>query len=222
MAYKPTSLGTGVAMGLQEYVPTAQEQAKMAYAFSPPSSPSTSYANQPMQGYTTTYPTPGYAEAQQKTLTDYIKMAESQAAQARAANLQRYSQIQGIYDEIIARYQPGGGFMAGAEAGLEQQKGRDVASEVAQTISSGLYGTTVPSTAAKRWEMDVGAPQRLKLEDIRTQALSQAQVGKAGVIERREDTYPDYSMIAQLISQSAQTSQAAPRQRSYTDWMQNT
>jgi len=145
--------------------------------------------------------------ASQFDVQSYIKKAESQAAEARAANLQRYSQMQGIYDEIVARYQPGGGFMAGAEAGIEQQKTKDVSSEIAQTVSSGLYGTTVPSTAAKRWEMDVGAPQRLKLEDIRTQALSQAQMQKAGAIERREDVYPDYSMIAQLMAQTAQQPQ---------------
>jgi len=72
-----------------------------------------------------------------------------------------------------------------------------------QMISSGLYGTTTAAGAGRRWEEAVGAPARLRLEDIMMQRLSQAQVGKAGFMERIEEPYPDYAMMAGLMQQGA-------------------
>jgi len=60
------------------------------------------------------------------------------------------------------------------------------------------------AATGRRWEEAVGGPERLKLEDIQMQRLSQAQIGKAGFIERREDIGPDYGMIAQLATQVGQ------------------
>jgi len=74
-------------------------------------------------------------------------------------------------------------------------------------ISSGLFGTQAAAGVGMQWERTVGAPARLRLEDIMMQRLSQAQIGKAQAIERREDIYPDYGLMSQLIAQVA----AAPR-----------
>jgi len=136
-------------------------------------------------------------------ISDILEKFEKAQETAAAANQRRYEQALAIYDEIINRYGPGGTFMAGAEAELERQKERDVAAEIAHSISAGMYGTTRPGTAGRRWEAEVGAPSRLKLEDIRMERLSQAQVGKAGAIERVEDAYPDYALMAGLMSQAA-------------------
>jgi hypothetical protein len=130
-----------------------------------------------------------------------MKLQEA-AEEARKANEERYAQAMKIYEDIEAMYAPGGAFGAGYEAELEATKKRDVASEVSQSISSGLFGTTVPTTAAKRWEETVGAPARLKLEDLRMGKYAEAMGAKAGLIERREDVYPDYSTIANLLMQS--------------------
>jgi len=122
---------------------------------------------------------------------------------ARRANEQRYAQAMSIYDEIIKRYQPGGTFGKAALGQLETQKVRDVGRETQQMISSGLYGTTTTAGLPTKWEAEVGAPSRLRLEDIMMQRLSQAQIGKAGFIERREDVYPDVGAYAGYAAQAA-------------------
>jgi len=134
---------------------------------------------------------------------DILASFEKAQETATAANQKRYEQALAIYDEIIGRYGPGGTFMAGAEAELGRVKERDVSAEMAHSVSTGMYGTTRPGTAGRRWEAEVGAPSRLKLEDLRMERLSQAQIGKAGAVERVEDTYPDYSMMAGLMSQAS-------------------
>jgi len=156
---------------------------------------------------------------------DILDKFEKAQEAAATANQKRYEQALAIYDEIINRYGPGGTFMAGAEAELEKRKERDVAAEMAHSISTGMYGTTRPGTAGRRWEAEIGAPSRLKLEDIRMERLSQAQVGKAGAIERVEDVYPDYAMMAQLVSQVGNVAgvgrssyTVGPMVRGFEDW----
>jgi len=134
---------------------------------------------------------------------DILASFEKAQETATAANQKRYEQALAIYDEIIGRYGPGGTFMAGAEAELGRVKERDVSAEMAHSVSTGMYGTTRPGTAGRRWEAEVGAPSRLKLEDLRMERLSQAQIGKAGAVERVEDVYPDYGMMAQLMAQAS-------------------
>ena len=134
---------------------------------------------------------------------DVMGGIESEYTEARAANEKRYAQAMAIYDEIISRYQPGGGFGKAALGQLEERKERDVATEEQAQISSGLFGTTARTGLGTKWEAGVGAPARLKLEDIMMERLSQAQLGKAGFIERREDVYPDVGAAAQYAGQAA-------------------
>lgn len=160
------------------------------------------------------------AKKKTATIEDYIQQSMNQANEARASNLKRYDEMMGIYNEIVTQYSPTGTFMTGGKAELEATKKRDVASATAQSIESGLYGTSIPATAGARWEQDIGATARLKLEDIRTERYASALGQKAGAIERREDVYPDYSMIAQLLSQvsnqpqTTQISSVAPQLQS--------
>jgi hypothetical protein len=130
------------------------------------------------------------------------KFEESSAA-ARTATDKRLAQATAIYDEIINRYQPGGVFEERGLAQLAKQKTADVGGEMQQLISSGLYGTTTTAGVGRRWEESVGEPGRMTLEDIMMQRLSQAQVGKAGMLERVEDVGPDAGLYAQLMSQAA-------------------
>ena len=120
------------------------------------------------------------------------------------ANKQRLAQATAIYDEIIARYRPGGSFGKGYLAQLETQKTQDVGKATQQQISSGLAGTTVTSGLGAAWEANVGQPARLKLEDIQMERLSGAQTQKAGLIERVETPGPDYGMLAQLAQAQGQ------------------
>lgn len=140
-------------------------------------------------------------------LSSLISQAEVAAQKAQAANVARQKKIEAIMDEIIARYQPGGGFGAGYKAELETQKTKEVGAGTQALISSGLYGTEMGAGVGRAWEASVGAPARLKLEDIRYEALSKAQLEKAGFLERIEEPYPDYGMLAQLASQAANVAQ---------------
>ena len=80
---------------------------------------------------------------------------EQSSAAARAANEKRLAEVKGIYDEIIGRYKPGGGFGAGYEAQLGRAKTKDVASGAQSLVSSGLYGTTQTAGLGKKWEEEV-------------------------------------------------------------------
>ncbi|MHA1409227.1 MAG: hypothetical protein ACTSQY_02700 [Candidatus Odinarchaeia archaeon] len=129
---------------------------------------------------------------------DILKNFEARQQEAREANLRREAQVEAIFDEMIARYGPGGTFGRSYESELAKRKIRDVSAATQADISRGLYGVVPRAT---EWESTVGAPARLKLEDIKMQRLSQAQTQKAGFLERIEDTYPDYALIAGLAQQ---------------------
>ena len=149
------------------------------------------------------------------TLQNLTAAFTAQANQAKAANLQRYNQAMAIYDEIINRYQPGGAFETSALSMLEGTKKRDVASGAQKLVSSGLYGTTRAAGLGTAWEQEVGAPSRLKLEDLMMERLSGAQLGKAGFMERREDEYPDPGMFAQLAGGLGEAGGGGYQQPSY-------
>ena len=124
-----------------------------------------------------------------------------QAAQTRAnqANLARYKEGIGLYDQMITNWGKGGGFVKGAEATLERTKKKDMASGMQSLVSSGLVNTTMSAGLGKKWEEEVGAPARLNIADVAGQRLMQAQREKAGFIERRTDSGPDPSMVSSLM-----------------------
>jgi len=124
-----------------------------------------------------------------------------QAAQTSAnrANLARYKEGIGIYDQIISRYGKEGGFVKGQTAQLERTKKKDIASGMQSMVSSGLAGSTAAAGLPGAWEEDVGAGARLNIADVAGQRMSQAQLGKAGFIERRQDTGPDPSLVSSLM-----------------------
>lgn len=130
-------------------------------------------------------------------MEDLMGQFAAKESEARAANIKRKQQIESIFDEIITRYGPSGTYGEAARALLERQKVRDVGATAQRDISRGMYGIR-PYEA--EWEAEVGAPARLKLEDIMMQRLSQAQVGKAGFLERIEEPYPDYGAIMQSMA----------------------
>lgn len=126
------------------------------------------------------------------------------ANRARRANEERYAQGLGLWDEIIQRYQPGGGFGAGAIASYERSKTRALGAGMQQLVSSGLANTTVAATIGKKYEEEVGTPFKLQLQDVQSQRLSEAQTGKAGFVERRTDQGPDPGLVARLGQQVGQ------------------
>lgn len=139
------------------------------------------------------------------SFSQIMSQIQAEYNQAKQANEKRRQQAMAIYDEIVNRYQSGGEFGKAALAQLEAQKERDIGKETQAQISAGLFGTTAQTGLGTKWEAEVGAPARLKLEDIMMERLSQAQLGKAGFIERQEDEYPDVSAAAQAAAQGAGT-----------------
>ena len=133
------------------------------------------------------------------------------ATKARAANEERYKQGMSLWDQIIQRYQPGGGFGAGAEASYERGKTQAIGAGMQQLVSSGLANTTVAATMGKKYEEEVGTPFRAQLEDMRMGRLSGAQEGKAGFIERREDVGPSGQLAMQSGYQAGMAQGAQAR-----------
>jgi len=136
---------------------------------------------------------------------DIINRFQAMQDAANAANEKRYEEALALYGDIVEQYKPGGAFGTGFEAELGRQKTKTVAGQTQQLVSSGLYGTSVTAGLGQKFEEEVGMPARLKLEDIRMGRYAEAVGQKAGLIERREDTGPDYGMIAQLAAQAAST-----------------
>lgn len=128
-----------------------------------------------------------------------ISQFQSAEAQARAANIKREQELRTMYGKIEERYAPGGAFEVGGLAQIEAAGVKGRGQEMQQLISSGMYGTTTAAGIPSRWEAEVGTPARLKLEDISRERLTQAEMAKAGFIERIQDTYPDYGPLMQAL-----------------------
>jgi len=128
-------------------------------------------------------------------LTGFQKSAE----EARAANIKRYEQLLGLAEKGVARFQPGGAFERRGLAQIETMKRKGVGTELQRLIGGGLFGTEVGAGVERGWEADVGARARTTLEDIMQQRVTEAERYKGGIIERREDVYPNYQMLASLM-----------------------
>lgn len=127
---------------------------------------------------------------------------EAQSEGARAANIARREQIGSIYEDIIGGLQaPDSPFRKATEMQLETTKRGDVGAGAQRLISSGLYGTEQAGGLETAWEAQVGAPARLKMEDIIAERTREAKLGKAGFLERIEEPYPSYGLLAQLAAQ---------------------
>lgn len=134
--------------------------------------------------------------------SEIIQNFQAKQDAANVANEKRYEEALALYGDIVEQYKPGGAFGAGFEAQLGRQKTRTVAGQTQQLVSSGLYGTSVTAGLGQKFEEEVGMPARLKLEDMRMVRYAEAVGQKAGLIERREDVGPDYSLISQLAAQA--------------------
>jgi len=129
-----------------------------------------------------------------------IGQVSAQQASAKKANIARQGRIEGLFDMMSKMVSPGGAFEKRGLADIEAQKKKGVGQETQQMISSGMYGTTTAAGAGKRWEASVGAPARLRLEDIMQQRQLGVMGQKAGFLERIEDVYPDYSSLMQMLA----------------------
>lgn len=139
----------------------------------------------------------------QSLLQDFQK----READARAANKARELEIRKTYENIIAQYEEGGAFKASGLADIERTKTRAIGAGTQQMISSGLFGTTTAASIPVQAEQTAGL-QRLKLEDILEQRVTEAKLGQASFVERIEEPYPDYQLLRDAYVAQAST----PRQ----------
>ena len=153
--------------------------------------------NRMMSGFTKPYKTgitrsPQYGRA--------IQQVGFQQASAKRANIERQKRIENLFNLMEKRVSPGGAFEKRGLADIEARKTKGVGKEMQQMISSGMYGTTTAAGTGRRWEADVSAPARLRLEDIMQQRQLGVMGQKAGFLERIEDEYPDYSSLLQMLA----------------------
>jgi len=134
---------------------------------------------------------------QQQAVT---RQVGAQSRSARRANIQRRKQIEAMYDKMMGMVGPGGAFEKRGLGEIESARTKGVGQQMQQMISGGMYGTTTAAGIGKQWEADVGAPARLRLEDIMQQRQLGVMGQKAGFLERIEDVYPDYSALLQMLA----------------------
>ena len=129
-----------------------------------------------------------------------IETLQKEQEKANQSNLTRYQDILKLSDQIAGIYAPGGAFGKGFEAQLSRSKKQTVAGGMQQLVSSGLSNTTSAAGLGQQFEENVGAPSRLKLEDLRMDRYSSALGAKQGFMERRTDSGPDYGMVGQYAN----------------------
>lgn len=150
-------------------------------------------------GYTRTFQTPAQRQRAVGGYGGVVAGFGRAAERARRANIARKQQIESIYGEMMKRYQPGGAFERAGLGQIERTRTKGTGKEMQHMISSGLFGTTTAAQTGQRWEAEVGAPSRLRLEDIMQQRLTGIQQQKAGFLERIQEPYPDYSKLMGAI-----------------------
>ena len=132
------------------------------------------------------------------TLTSEFQGAQDEA---KTANEKRYGEILGVYGDIEKMYGPEGSYGAGAMAQYDREKFKSIENSKQDLVSRGLGGSTLETGLGKQYEEEVGNPFRLQLADMKMRGLDRAMTGKAGVMERREDTYPEMSLYLKLMQQ---------------------
>lgn len=115
-----------------------------------------------------------------------------------------------MWEKALAHYAPGGGYGKGVEAGLERGRVKSTASGMQNLVSAGLAGTTMAAGLGKKYEEEVAAPTRARVEGARAEAIANIQMGMAGAEQRGYETAQDRAFQLQM-QQNQLGAQAAPR-----------
>jgi hypothetical protein len=163
--------------------------------------------SQVIRGSGTTSVTGGSSLTSLPTLEEIYLDTQKREADAIAANKKREAEIRGMYDKLLSTYKEGGAMRELGMAEIEKGKTQAIGSGTQQMISSGLYGTTTAASIPVRAEADASM-NRLRLEDMLQQRITDLELGKAGFVERINEPMPDMSMLYQAMF--AQNAQPAP------------
>lgn len=88
-----------------------------------------------------------------------------------------------LWEEAIAHYAPGGGYGKGVEAGLTRGRKKALSSGMQSLVSSGLSNTTTAAGLGTKYEEEVAAPARGRMESTRAQAIAGLKAGYAGAMQ---------------------------------------
>ena len=135
----------------------------------------------------------------QSSSAGLISQVTKSQEDTNAATKARETETRGILDEIVGMYREGGAYGQGVEASLGREKTQAMATGTQSLISSGLYNTTGLAGLSGKFEEEVGAPTRMKLEDLRMDKLSSALGQKAQFVTDIQNTQPDYKLLASLL-----------------------
>ncbi|KKN77439.1 hypothetical protein LCGC14_0359980 [marine sediment metagenome] len=92
--------------------------------------------------------------------------------------------IMKIIGTAIERYRPGGEFSETRASELAEKKRIAIPQMQAGLVSRGLAGTTVAAAIPSRFEMETAKPWQTETEKLRSSALMDAILAKAGFMER--------------------------------------
>ncbi len=112
--------------------------------------------------------------------------------------------------KAIAYYQEGGGFGKGTEAALERGRTKAVASGAQSLVSAGLAGTTMMAGLGKKFEEEVGAPTRARVEETRAGAISSLEMARAQIIQGATEADRSRALQTYLAELQSQPSMQGP------------
>lgn len=124
--------------------------------------------------------------------------------------------------KAIAYYQPGGGFGKGTEAALARGETRALATGAQSLVSAGLGGTTMMAGLGKKYQEEVAAPMRARVEETRAQAISGLEMTKAQIIQGATESARASALQKYLAQLQSDTSITASAMRQPTSIMPTT
>ena len=145
---------------------------------------------------------PEPASSDMPTINELIEQFQTSYDEARAANIERYDEIVGQYEQLYGRQMEGlEGYGERARAGIEERWEHAATTGQQEMVNRGLTGTTIAPTMQMGYERGRGA-ELARLDESINQAMLGADVGLTesmlGFMERREDPYPDMSALGDL------------------------
>jgi len=126
---------------------------------------------------------------------NFLNNLQKSREEANAANEARLGEALGYYDQLINIFSPGGEYGKSLEPSLKLGFQRAKATSQQALTTSGLANTQMMAGAGQAYEENVANPARNQLEMDRFNKLAAAYQGKAGVLERVDDTGPTDEMI---------------------------
>ncbi|HEB26575.1 MAG TPA: hypothetical protein ENI05_02195 [Porticoccus sp.] len=117
----------------------------------------------------------GYFITRQKTAAETASYRKRRGISTPEAGPSVSPEARTALQAAMSQYEVGGGFGKGIEAGLERGRVKSVASGMQSLVSSGLANTTMAAGLGKKYESEVAAPTRARMEETRASAISSLQ-----------------------------------------------